>query len=316
MATLPNFLIIGAAKCGTTALFEYLEQHPEVFLCDPKEPNYLALGEERPTFRGPGDDVTINANSIVGWSRYQKLFSRAGNAKAIGEASVSTLYFPESIERIHTHLPNAKIICMLRQPAERAYSAFSFMHMRAFEPCQQFTEALADEPRRIAERWHHIWHYRGMSNYHQQLLPYYNAFGRDRMRVYLFDDFKANPAAILRDCFQFLEIDPEFIPSQEPSPHVSGMPKSRLLQSLYSRARWARALLRSVVPKSMKRNLQKRFAKMNLERVPLDPQLRAELTDSFRTDILRLQDLLDRDLSVWLAEKPAKQSNEPAHALR
>ncbi len=300
---LPNFLIIGAAKSATTALFEYLEQHPQVYLSNPKEPHFLALGDARPAFAGPADDVTINRLAVTGFARYQKLFAGAGSAKAIGEASVSTMYYPESIGRIQQHLPDARLVCILRQPADRAYSAFSFMHTRAVEPCESFADALNDEDRRVARNWHHIWHYRRMGFYYEQLKPYFEAFGRERIRAYLFEDFRDDPQAVLRDCMEFLEIDSGFVPTHAPAPHVSGRPRSRWIQTLYNRARRTRAVLRRVVPSSMKRELQRRFAKMNLERVPLSPELRGRLTAVYRDDISRLQDLLDRDLSLWLPDE-------------
>lgn len=298
---LPGFLIVGAAKSGTTALYEYLEQHPQVYLSNPKEPHFLAFGDARPGFCGPGDDVGINRLAVTGLAGYRKLFAGARGAKAVGEASVSTLYYPQSIARIERYLHGAKLICVLRQPADRAYSAFSFMHARTLEPCASFAQALADEDRRVAENWHHIWHYRRMGYYHRQLQPFYAAFGRRRIRTYLFDDFRKDPRAVLRDCFEFLGVDVDFVPTQEPAPLVSGIPRSRTIQALYNRARGVRAILRRSVPRSTKRWLQRRFALANLERVRLAPDLRAELTADYREDISRLSDLLDRDLSGWLA---------------
>jgi hypothetical protein len=298
---LPNFLVIGSAKSGTTALFEYLEQHPEVFLCDPKEPHFLALEGPPPSFQGPGDAGSINRKACTSLERYQQLFARAQGARAIGEASVSTMYYPESIERIKKYVPQAKLICILRQPAERAYSAFSFMHTRMLEPCQDFRAALADEERRIAAGWHHIWHYRRMGYYYQQLKPYFDAFGRDRIKVYLFEDLRRNPQAILRDCFNFLEIDASFVPPHEPNPHPSGMPRSRLLQAAVAKAPLVRQMLKAAVPLWLKRKLQKSFVEINLQRVKMSADIQEELTQSFCDDIARLQDLLDRDLSKWLA---------------
>ena len=158
--TLPNFLIIGAAKSGTTALFEYLEQHPSVFLSNPKEPHFLALQGVCLDFQGPGDAKTINRLAITDFNRYEQLFDNSRGARAIGEASVSTMYYFDSLNRIQKYLPRAKMLCMLRQPADRAYSAYSFMRMRMLEPHVDFDDALADEAHRIASNWHHIWHYK------------------------------------------------------------------------------------------------------------------------------------------------------------
>ncbi len=303
---LPNFLIIGAAKSGTTALFRYLEQHPQVFISEPKEPHFLAFDGESPHFCGPGDEVMMNTKVYTEFPRYESLFNAAGNAAAIGEGSVSTLYYPQSIGRIKKYMPDAKLIVLLRQPAERAWSAFSFMHMRVYEPCQDFREALRQEAQRISQNWHHIWHYQRQGMYYQQLKPYFDAFGRDQIRVYLFDDFRKNPQPVLRDCFDFLGVDASFVPGEEPSPHVSGMPKSRLLQAAVARAGTLRKMLKVFIPPRMRKAMHRKFEEMNLRKDKLDPQLRAELTNSFREDILQLQDLLDRDLTSWLKPKEQK----------
>lgn len=309
-AKLPNFLVIGAAKSGTTALCQYLEQHPQVFMCHPKEPHFLALEGEPLRFTGPGDDDMMNRRAITDFARWEKLFSSSGSAKAIGEGSVSTLYYPQSIARINKYLPSAKMICLLRQPAERAFSAFSYMQMRTYEPCESFAEALAREEERIAAGWHHIWHYRRMGRYYDQLKPYVEAFGRSRLRVYLYDDFRRDPLAVLRDCFQFLEIDPDFVPPEKPAPLISGKPKSRWLQALVMRNASVKSLLKSVLPTWMTRSLHSRFKKMNLQRMALEPAMREELIESFREDILRLQELIDRDLSAWL-KSPTSQAAPP-----
>lgn len=298
--TLPNFLIIGAAKSGTTALFQYLEQHPEVFLSDPKEPHFLALEGTQLNFRGPGDDHMMNSRAVTQLDRYAPLFAKAGNKRAIGEGSVSTLYYPESIGRIQKYLPGVKIICMLRQPADRAFSAFSYMQMRAYEPLDSFEEALRQEPERIAQGWHHIWHYRRMGLYYEQVKRFLDAFGKDRVRIYLFDDFKTNPRTILRDCFDFLDIDPNFEPTKEPAPLVSGKPKSQLLQKVVNRATSLRKMLKLLLPSPLRDKMRKKFDQINLQREKLEPQLRAELTASFRDDMLQLQDLINRDLAAWL----------------
>lgn len=300
---LPNFLIIGSAKSGTTALFEYLAQHPEAFLSEPKEPHFLAMEGQPLEFRGPGDDQMMNTKAITSFDRYQAIFAKTGGAKAVGEASVSTMYYPQSVAGIKKYMPGAKLICMLRQPADRAYSAYSFLHMRMFETVNSFAAGLEAEPQRIRDNWHHMWHYHRAGLYYDQLKPYFDAFDAKQIRVYIFEEFRKDPHAVLRDCFEFLEIDPTFVPLQEPSPHVSGIPKSKLLQTIYMRSIWLRSVIRSMVPISLKRRLQKRWNKMNLARVPLDPNLRASLTDRFRDDIAKLEKLLGRDLSIWLKGK-------------
>jgi Sulfotransferase family len=297
---LPNFLIIGAAKSGTTALFKYLEQHPEVFISEPKEPHFLALEGKPLSFMGPGDDQMMNTKAITEFSKYKSLFDRAGTAKAIGEGSVSTLYYPDSISRIKKYVPDAKLIALLRHPADRAWSAFSFMHSRVFEPLQDFEAALDAEQKRIADGWHHIWHYKRQGLYFEQLKPYFESFDRSQIKIYLFDDFRKSPSQVLQDCFRFIGVNDNFVPSETPSPHASGMPKSKLLQVLVTRTKSVRKALKLFVPEKFRKKLNRKFEELNLQKEKLEPRIRSELTEYFRPDILKLQGLIGRDLSGWL----------------
>jgi Sulfotransferase family len=297
---LPNFLIIGSAKSGTTALFKYLEQHPEVFISEPKEPHFLALEGQPLRFKGPGDDQMMNTKAITDFEKYKLLFDRAGNAKAIGEGSVSTLYYKESIARIQKYIPNAKLIALLRHPADRAWSAFSFMHARVFEPIQDFRLALDSEQQRIDDGWHHIWHYKRQGLYYEQLRHYFEAFDRSQIKVYLFDDFRKSPSQVLQDCFQFVGVDDKFVPKETPSPHASGMPRSKLLQVLVTRTKSIRKALKLFTPMSFRKKLNRKFEELNLQKDKLDPRIRLELIEYFRSDITKLQSLIERDLSSWL----------------
>ena len=115
----PNFLVIGAAKSGTTASCDYFGQHPEIFLSQPKEPHFFAFEGMKLNFRGPDDEFVMNRRAITSWNDYLKLFQGAGDARALGDGSISTLYYPESIPRIQKYMPDGKLICILREPAER-----------------------------------------------------------------------------------------------------------------------------------------------------------------------------------------------------
>lgn len=297
----PNFLIIGAAKSGTTALYQYLIQHPEVFMTEPKEPHYFAFPGQKLAFRGPGDAETINAKSITDESAYQALY-RTARAKAMGEASVSTLYYEGTAERILAVAPKARLIAVLRNPAKRAFSAFSFMRTRLFEPESEFARALAAEPDRIAQNWHHIWHYRRMGRYGEQLQRFYSVFPREQMRTYIFEDFLKEPGPILKDCFEFLGVDPDFVPTDTPAPLISGVPKNKLLSRLLTRDHPVKTVLKKLVPKSLRNRLRKKLSHMSVTRTKMDPAIQAELTQGFSEDIKRLEDLLGRDLAVWRKE--------------
>ncbi len=159
--TLPNFLVIGAAKSGTTALHEYLKQHPQIYMSPQKEPHFFSLEGKKVDFRGPGDkrEEQLN-NSVTNIEDYRKLFQGVSNEIAIGESSTSYLNNPEAPERIRHYIPNAKLIAILRNPVARAYSSFLHMVQRGYEPLTDFAEALRDEERRIRDNWMGLWHYK------------------------------------------------------------------------------------------------------------------------------------------------------------
>jgi hypothetical protein len=297
--TLPNFLLIGAARSGTTALYEYLDQHPDIFVCEPKEPHFFALEGERLDFRGPGDDLMVNERSVTDWTAYRELFAKAGRAKARGEASVSSLYDPRAPARIVERLPDARILCILRNPADRAFSAFMYMRSRMYEPLDDFRAALAAEDRRVRDRWHHIWHYRRMSLYAESIARCFELFGRDRVLVHLHDDFRAEPLRVVRECFEFLGVDPSFVPPARPSALASGVPKNAAWQRLLMAARPLRNRFLHLVPRRLGQSLKRRLTESNLTRVSLDPELREELLEGFDDDIRALEGLLGRDLSHW-----------------
>src|SRR5215218_4707583 len=122
--TMPNFLIIGAGKSGTTSLYHYLGQHPEVFMSPMKEPKFFCFEGERPNFRGPGDDEEINRKCVTTIDAYRALFDGVACEKAVGEASSMYLYYPKAPERIDHHVAGVRLIAVLRNPVDRAYSSY------------------------------------------------------------------------------------------------------------------------------------------------------------------------------------------------
>lgn len=309
----PNFLVIGAAKSGTTALCDYFGQHPQIFLCHPKEPHFFAFEGETLNFQGPDDEFVMNRRAVTRWDDYLKLFQNAGDARALGDGSVSTLYYPNAIPRIQQHMPNGKLICILREPAERAYSAFMYMVSLVRETESDFRKALDLEPQRIAANWHHIWHYRRMGMYHEQLSKYFAAFSREQLLVLLYDDFRANPGQVLRTCYEFLDVDPNFQAPREPDSLRSGVPKHPRLQRMITSPGSIKNLLKSVLPTGLLRWIRESIVSRNLQRARMAPDVKSELREYYREEVLRLQDLLQRDLSAWL---PTNPDSKPKHATR
>jgi hypothetical protein len=284
-------------------------QHPDVFMSDPKEPHFLDFEGETLDFRGPGDDLMINRVAITDLARYERLFDKAGSAKAIGEASIEYGYYAEkSIRGMRRHVPNARLICMLRNPADRAFSAYGFMRARMFEPLASFEEALEQEEARIAANWHHIWHYRRMGFYYPQLAPFFAAFPREQIRVYLFEEFRRDPMSVVRDVFRFLDVDPDAEIPDTPQTVVSGAPKNVLLQRVLMSAWRMKGVLAPLLPTGLRRRLWGRLNAANVRKEHMAPETRARLLDGYREDILRTQELLGRDLGLWLAPRGASSA--------
>jgi hypothetical protein len=294
----PDFVIAGAAKSGTTALYQYLREHPGLFLTEPKEPHYFALAGSRPAFTGPGDDRTINRLAITDRDRYLALFEPAPPGTLRGEASVSTLYYEQAHRRLREHNPQIKIICMLRDPADRAFSAYSFMRTRTFEPYAEFERALDDEPQRIAAGWHHIWHYQAMGRYAEQLTHLFELFPREQVLVILYDDFRTDPLGVLERTYRFLSVEP-IPPTVTPEPHRSGEPRLKTLSRVVNTPHPAKRFLSRLVPSNVRTRLRSAIGRHNVVRSTYPPEVRERLIAGFAADLDRLEQLLGVDLSSW-----------------
>lgn len=296
---LPNFFIIGAQKCGTSALYHALGQHPDIFMSPNKEPFFFIMDGKLPDYRLPKPRYTNRL--VYDWERYLRLFDGATNQKAIGEASAIYLssYFPEQTAvRIRERIPGAKLIALLRQPAERAYSAFNFYHARDFEPLASFDAALAAEPARIQANDTPDFRHRMNGFYYANLKPYFETFPKEQIRVYLYEDWNTNPTATLQDIFRFLGID-ERVSVEVQRFNVTHRYRSQRLRRLLlgpnRPGRWLQRHLPAQFYAQLDRWNQ-------VKPPPMPPALWRELTEGYREDILALQQLIGRDLSHWLTE--------------
>ncbi len=290
---LPNFVVIGAAKAGTTALYWYLAEHPAVFMSPLKETNFFAFGldaEGRQLYGNP----EVHRYPVQSLADYEKLFAGAGSAIAVGEASPIYLECPQAAGRIRDIIPQARIICCLRNPADRAYSDYQ-MHLRnarrRLDPATDLAPTAA---------WvHPDSHWMEISRYYGQLKRYYDAFPREQICVFLFDDLRKDPLRVVQDVYRFLGVDPTFAPDLDTPHNVGGMPENMFLE----RVVMSKGIVRAIKPYIPQRaaNWVRNLRTRNMRPAPpLPDSLRRQLNESFRDDIARTSNLIGRSLSHWL----------------
>ncbi len=293
---LPDFIVLGAGKSGTTSLYKYLKQHPKVFLTEKKELYFFAFeGKDKPE------------GMITQFDRYQAMFENAPKDKVIGEVSSIYLFRPRAAERIHHYLPNAKLIAILRNPADRAFSDylmhvgnnhFSILDPQTGKP-KEFTNIVKNQGYFIQ-----------FGFYYEQLKRYYDRFDSSQIQVYLFEDLVADSQSLVRDMFEFVGVEPDFTPDMSKRHKVSGIPKNRMLNDLVMKKNPIRSLaamvLKPLMSATVRDRIRNNINKSNLERPQLSPELRQEMIEIYREDILQLQDILQRDLTAWM--QPSTES--------
>lgn len=306
---LPNFFIVGAIKGGTTSLHHYLSQHPEVFMPVRKEFHYYSFGIQGKEFIGPN---AVNDNLITTHDQYLPHFADGEGYKAIGDASPTYLYYPNAAEEIAKDVPDARIIMSLRQPAERAFSHYLHMRREAREQYDNFADALAVEEQRIRDNWAFGFHYYNVGLYAEQVQRYIGVFGSERVLVFLYDDLKADTPAVIRKIYAHIGVDPDFTPDLERRYNVGGKPKNESMHNIYLALRDVRKYFRNLLPRGVRRQIWQSVIKymrnQNMERVTLEPELQEELNNKYRDNILRLSQIIDRDLTHWLTP-----SSDEAH---
>ncbi|MCC9078670.1 sulfotransferase [Litorilinea aerophila] len=288
--TLPNFMIIGVAKAGTTSLYRYLDQHPQVFMCPMKGTNFFGYEDARNWhWTDEGDPPLLRNFPVRTFEAYEAAFAGVTDEIAIGEASPQYFRCPTAARRIREVLPHARLIASLRNPADRAFSGY-LMRIRRGEAAKNAYEDLTPEASHVKEGF-----------YYRRLRRFYDLFPREQIKIILFEEFKKEPVRVVQELFEFLEVDPEFVPDTSARHNPAAVPKSRLLNRFFFHPtviRTAKALL-----PGRAQDLARQIRQQNLKPPPKFPaDLRARLLQLYRDDILQVEALIDRDLSIWLED--------------
>lgn len=306
---LPDFFIIGAPKCGTTALAEYLSKHPDVFMAR-KEMHHF------------GADLQFGSQIFRRQEEaYIAEFDGWNGQKLAGEASVWYLYSKLAAGEIKAFNPKARIIIMLREPAEMLYSLYYQFRLDGNEHLPTFEEALAgEEDRRAGKRMTRTTYfaqglfYRQVASHTEQIRRYINLFGRDQVHVVIYDDFAANTAGTYGKVLEFLGLEAKQSVDSLKVINPAQAVKSPLLRSLMSDPliRGTAVAMHSWLPQPFFAVLQKiesKLMQLNFrpaKRPYLDPALRRRIELEFAPEIERLSALLGRDLTFWSKGKPAE----------
>jgi hypothetical protein len=311
----PNFFVVGAPKAGSTSLYHYLDQHPEVYMSPIKEPNYFSsevrpenLSEElqersrndlqalKEYLRGPMSEKRFGG-MVLEWEDYLRLFQNVKGEKAIGEASVCYLWSKTAPRSIASIIPNARIIMILRDPADRAFS--QYLHTVANGVvCESFRRHIQRSLRWKSEKFGLRNPFLELGLYYEQVKQYLDLFPRRNVSVLLFEDYQRRPAETLAGIFRFVNVDASFAPDTSQKQLEPRVPRSIPIAHFLKRyGIWQR--MKGPTPLAFRSHLR-RIAFRKRESLVMDERDRQYLLDYYRDDIKKLSNLLDCDLSGWL----------------
>ena len=289
----PDFFIVGAARSGTTSLWQYLNQHPSIFMPSDlayKEPAYFA--------------ELYGINNI---EQYLSLFTDALPEQYIGEASTAYLTAPESPRKIFTDIPDAKIIIMLRNPIERAYSLYCWMAKEGYEYICTFEEALKEEKKRRHTQdfkfnnpenyYNYLYFHSGL--YCEQILRYIEVFPRNQIHIILFDAFFKDSLKVTKDVYRFLGVEPSFTP-QVGIHNISGSVHSIKVQ--FGIRKFMNSNIK-FIPQRVRNSLGRILLALNTKSTQppgMVPGTRERLQKQYKSDIIKTGEIISEDLSQWL----------------
>lgn len=281
---LPNFIVGGALKAGTTSLNYYLKQHPEVYMSPMKEPRYFAYDPDDPH----NADGTGLHFPVTTMTQYAALFTEATNEKAVGEVSPHYIISPIAPRRIKEALPDVKLIFSLRHPVKRAYSVY-WQAVRLGNENRPVEEALTEAEHRVRN-----------GRYYALLRNWYDVFDASQIKIILFDDLARDALATYYDVCRYLEVDDTFAPDLTIR-NKGGALKNQRLGRFYEQLKNSplKQAVDPLVPERLRDRMNDVRNKNFEEPPPIPPAVADRLQAYYREDIEQLETFLHRDLSMW-----------------
>jgi hypothetical protein len=288
----------GASKSGTTALYYYLKQHPDLFLSEKKELHFFSRPELATHCDGPGDKFVLDEIPTT-FEQYIAHFNAIRPGQVAFDISPSYLHFSGSADRIRAYFPHAKFVFILRNPADKAFSQYNHLRSTCRETLS-FTEALERESMRAEAGYSDMWLYRDSGFYADRISKFLDVFGSGHVRIYLFDDFIREPSSVLGDLCAFVGVRGDIDFAEPGEVNVSGEPRSKLLaKTLLQPNRFTR-LLRRLLPHDLGRWMRENIRKFNAgQKTQFPPELRSALLADYADDVQRLEALLGRSTG-WI----------------
>lgn len=302
---LPDFLIIGAGKSGTTSVDNYLKQHPDIYISAVKEPNFF--GYELNTAQDFEGTPQLNHynSSITNIADYLNLFEEASSRQIKGETSNTYMYHENAAERIKHYIPNVKLIAILRQPAERLYSRYLHLARENKLPTESFEECL--------DRGSIWWERNDLIKegfYGKYLEKYFKIFDESQIKVFIYEELREDPQKLHKEIFQFLGVKDDFDIDFSITYNQSGFIKNPLIDQLIGPKSFLfRGLKKIVSEKNIQKVKENKFLfkkvndlrSKNLSKPKLSKDLKYKISNEiYKDDIVLLQKLINKDVSHWL----------------
>jgi len=279
----PNFFIVGTQKAGTTTLYEYLNEISDVYMSPTKEPRYFN-----------SEILFSHISQIKEKSEYLNLFRNVKDQKAIGEASPGYLRDPMSAKLIHDAVPKAKIIILLRDPIERAFSAY-LMHKSKGVTKKSFHEIISEGNKRKPGNSVEFRGYLLNGLYYKQVKKYYDVFGPNRVKVWIFEEFVKNLELTVREVLDFLEIDSNIPKNIGKAYNEYGVPRGKISEKILRNKTVVR-MANKLVPQSFGFKIRKNILLKAEKKPTILEDDRKALESFFREDVKKLEKLLQRKL--------------------
>lgn len=286
---IPNFFIVGAPKAGTTSLYKYLSQHPEIFMSEIKETNYFSFDEIR------AQGLFYNEENVKTIEQYNNLFSSVTYELAVGEASVSYLFYEKVPQKIFEYNASARIIMVLRDPVERGFSHYLMDKRMGLvkKPYEDIVRSAHHNKKDLL----YYQQYVELGFYYEQVKRYLRIFGPEQVKIFFFEELKYDISQVVIDIYEFLGVESSFQPNLSRKYNSYKKPKNMLVKSLYQN-RWLRKTIGKFAPGAFKDKLQNSLFK-RADKPVLSNSLRNILIETYKNDIIQLEKLLDVHLSHW-----------------